>query len=183
MTTGWLTGQRSLCVLLRTHQNKHFLLVNQLVVPGLTAFSKRLCAKSLCAFFLPETFLHGNKVQIQAQGFLDVFFDAPSHLECFPRFVELGIKAAFAEAAFDTLRFQNSAAHKNAQEKSEELRMITSMLFFAEHRKAALMLQSPTMLRSAPPCTRRRAPTLAGPSPPCHPRHISKAMTIKRLGA
>ena len=29
-------------------------MVNQLVVPVLTAFSESLCAKSLCAFFLPE---------------------------------------------------------------------------------------------------------------------------------
>ena len=34
---------------------KRFLLVNRLVVPGLTAFSKSLCVKSLYAFFLPES--------------------------------------------------------------------------------------------------------------------------------
>ena len=51
-TTGWLTRQTSLCVLLRTQKSKHFLLVNRLVVPGLTAFSKSLCVKSWCALFL-----------------------------------------------------------------------------------------------------------------------------------
>ena len=53
-TTGQLTGQKCLCVLLRNQKNKRFLLVNRLVVPGLTAFSKSLCVKSLCAFFLPD---------------------------------------------------------------------------------------------------------------------------------
>ena len=32
-----------MCVLLRTRKMKHFLLVNRLVVPGLTVFSKSLC--------------------------------------------------------------------------------------------------------------------------------------------
>ena len=40
-------------VLFRTQENKHFLLVDRLVVPGLTAFSKSLCVKSLCTIFLP----------------------------------------------------------------------------------------------------------------------------------
>ena len=35
-------------------ENKRFLLVNRLVAPGLTAFSKSLCVKSLCAFFLSD---------------------------------------------------------------------------------------------------------------------------------
>ena len=38
----------------RKKKEKQFLLVNRLVVPGLTALSKILCVKSLCAFFLPE---------------------------------------------------------------------------------------------------------------------------------
>ena len=55
-TTSRLTGQKSLCVLLR-NQKKHFLLVNRLVFPGLTACSKSLYVKSLCAFFLPDSFM------------------------------------------------------------------------------------------------------------------------------
>ena len=51
-TTSQLTGQNSLCVLLRIKKIKHFLLVNLLVVPGLTGFSKSVCVKSLCAFSL-----------------------------------------------------------------------------------------------------------------------------------
>ena len=39
-----------------------------------------------------------------AQGFLDLFFDAAPHLEYFFQFFELSTKAAFAKAAFDTLR-------------------------------------------------------------------------------
>ena len=39
-----------------------------------------------------------------AQGFLDLFFDAAPHLEYFFQFFDLSTKAAFAKAAFDTLR-------------------------------------------------------------------------------
>ena len=39
-----------------------------------------------------------------AQGFLDLFFDAAPHLEYSFQFFELSTKAAFAKAAFDTLR-------------------------------------------------------------------------------
>ena len=39
-----------------------------------------------------------------AQGCLDLFFDAAPHLGYFFQFFELSTKAAFAKAAFDTLR-------------------------------------------------------------------------------
>ena len=39
-----------------------------------------------------------------AQGFVDLFFDAAPHLEYIFQFFELNTKAAFAKAAFDTLR-------------------------------------------------------------------------------
>ena len=60
--SGRLTRQRSLCVFSAHRKISHLLLVNRLVVPGLTAVSKSLCVKvfflclflSLCAFFLPE---------------------------------------------------------------------------------------------------------------------------------
>ena len=45
---------KSTTVHLRAQENKHFLLENRLVVPGLTACSKSLCVKRLCAFFLRE---------------------------------------------------------------------------------------------------------------------------------
>ena len=51
-------------------------------------------------------FLHGNRVKIQIQGILDLFFDAAPHLEYFFQFFELSTKAAFAKAAFDTLRLK-----------------------------------------------------------------------------
>ena len=54
-TTGRLTGQKSLCVLLRTRRKKHFRLVNRLVVLGLATFQKSLCATSLCASFWPDS--------------------------------------------------------------------------------------------------------------------------------
>ena len=40
----------------------------------------------------------------KTQGFLDLFFDAAPHLEYFFQCLELSTKAAFAKAAFDTLR-------------------------------------------------------------------------------
>ena len=43
-----------MCCPPNTQENKHVLLVNRLVLPGLTAFSKSLCANSLYAFLLPE---------------------------------------------------------------------------------------------------------------------------------
>ena len=49
-------------------------------------------------------FLHGDRAKMLAQGFLDLFFDAAPHLEDFFQFFELSTKAAFAKAAFDTLR-------------------------------------------------------------------------------
>ena len=49
-------------------------------------------------------FPHGGRAKIQAQGFLDLFFDATPHLEYFFKFFELNTKAAFAKAAFDILR-------------------------------------------------------------------------------
>ena len=39
-----------------------------------------------------------------AQGLLDLLFDAAPHLEYFFPIFELSTKAAFAKAAFDTLR-------------------------------------------------------------------------------
>ena len=38
-------------------KKRHFFLVSRLVVPGLTAFSKSGCVKSLYAFFLPEVWV------------------------------------------------------------------------------------------------------------------------------
>ena len=49
-------------------------------------------------------FPHGDRVKMLAQGFLDLFFDAAPHLEYIFQFFELSTKAAFAKAAFDTLR-------------------------------------------------------------------------------
>ena len=49
-------------------------------------------------------FLHDDRVKMLAQGFLDLFFDAAPHLEYFFQFFELSAKAAFAKAAFDTLK-------------------------------------------------------------------------------
>ena len=49
-------------------------------------------------------FLHGNRVKIQTQGFLDLFFDAVPHLEYFFPFFECSTKAASPKAAFDTLQ-------------------------------------------------------------------------------
>ena len=52
-------------------------------------------------------FLHGDRAKKLAQGFLDLFFDAAPHLEDYFQFFELSClstKAAFAKAAFDTLR-------------------------------------------------------------------------------
>ena len=53
-------------------------------------------------------FPHGDRVKMLAQGFLDLFFDAAPHLEYFIQFFELSTKAAFAKAAFDTLRWEFS---------------------------------------------------------------------------
>ena len=51
------SDNKSLCVLLRTRENKHFLLANQLVVLGLTTFfAKCWCVKSLCAFLAWDHF-------------------------------------------------------------------------------------------------------------------------------
>ena len=63
-TTGRLTGQKSLCVILRDQENKQFLLVNRLVVTGLTAFSRSLCVKRLCDFFLPENLVSSAKKKL-----------------------------------------------------------------------------------------------------------------------
>ena len=60
-----------------------------------------LLRKENCAF------TKAASVKMLAQGFLDLFFDAARHLKlfffCFQIF-DLGTKAAFAKAAFDTLR-------------------------------------------------------------------------------
>ena len=42
-------------------------------------------------------FPHGDRVKMQTQGFLDLFFDA-AHLEYFFQLFELSTKAAFAKA-------------------------------------------------------------------------------------
>ena len=48
----------------------------------------------------------------KAQGILDLIFDAAPHLEHFFQFVELSTKAAFAKAAFDTLKFKEVTVFK-----------------------------------------------------------------------
>ena len=53
-------------------------------------------------------FLHGNRMKIQTQGFLDLFFDAALHLEYFFQVFELSTKAASPKAAFDTLQYWSS---------------------------------------------------------------------------
>ena len=45
-------------------------------------------------------FPHGDR---EPKAFLDLFFDAATHLEYFFQFLELSTKAAFAKAAFDTI--------------------------------------------------------------------------------
>ena len=52
-----------------------------------------------------QLFPHGGRVKMLAQGFSDLFFDDAPHLEYIFQFFELSTtKAAFAKAAFDTLR-------------------------------------------------------------------------------
>ena len=52
-----------------------------------------------------------------AQGFLDLFFDAAPLLEYFFQFFELSTKAAFAKAAFDTLRGNcRKCGHQNVED-------------------------------------------------------------------
>ena len=59
-------------------------------------------------------FLRGDRAKLLAQGFLDFFFDSVPHLEDFFQFSKLSTKAAFAKAAFDTLRVAElRAASKN----------------------------------------------------------------------
>ena len=67
-----------------TQESKHFRLVNRLVVPMLTAFSKSLCVKSLCAFFLRD--LHALNWCDLSFWFIisQIHGIFGSNIECFP---------------------------------------------------------------------------------------------------
>ena len=47
-------------------ENKHFLLVDRLVVPEITEFSNSLCAKNVCAFFQKYPRVH--KIFVRNSG-------------------------------------------------------------------------------------------------------------------
>ena len=62
---------------------------------------------------------------MQTQGFLDLLFDAAPHLEYFFfQFFELSTKAAFAKAAFDTLRTLKSLSLLQLQKEFSPVRSI-----------------------------------------------------------
>ena len=66
---------------------------------------KATCEKEIRFSLKRHPFLHGDRVKMLAQGFSDLFFDAaPPLSRIFFQFFELSTKAAFAKAAFHTLR-------------------------------------------------------------------------------
>ena len=62
------------------------------------------CEKKLALSLKRHLFPHGDRVKMLARGVLDLLFDAAPHLEYVFQLLKLGTKAAFAKAAFDTLR-------------------------------------------------------------------------------
>ena len=88
-TTGWLTGQKSLCILLRNQEQRHFLLVNRLVVPGLPPFQHIYVLKVYVPFscLIPRKIIRirGQKKEAVPKGSSISWvakFKRDNHLEC-----------------------------------------------------------------------------------------------------
>ena len=78
--------------------------------------------KDNCAFTKTASILfpHGNRVKMLAQGFLDVLLTLLPISNIFPIF-ELSAKAAFAKAAFDTLRMCQFTLARSHQPQQDAL--------------------------------------------------------------
>ena len=75
-------------------------------------------------------FLHGSRVEIPIQGFLDLFFDAEPTIENKIEQKTQNTKAAFAKAAFDTLQLESVEERESTH--AHETRKIVKILWILE---------------------------------------------------